>query len=171
MSINISPNQDRAKLIGTGSVGAVAGMSAYYLPVRKDSFVRNDYEIIKNNSEEKILKFNEAAMNISSGNRLKAEQRLFLSQEGIAETVADINAKVNDLRKIIIDNNHIKTVKEDLANNFANFKKSEALRDAVASKSFQKIRWTNFAWGAGIGFVLASVLSKSIPSQQQPPSV
>ena len=71
------------------------------------------------------------------------------------------------MKRIIIDSDYIKTVKEDLANNFANFKKSEALRDFVASKAFQKIRWTNFAWGAGIGFVLASVLGAKVLSVPQ----
>ena len=170
MSMEISPygqSQDKIKVLGTGTVGAVAGMSAYYLPVRKDRFVRNAYDIMKEQSEEKILKFNEAALNLSGGGRLKPEQRLFLSQEGVTGTFDAVNTKVNDLKRIIIDSDYIKTVKEDLANNFANFKKSEALRDFVASKAFQKIRWTNFAWGAGIGFVLASVLGAKVLSVPQ----
>lgn len=174
MSMNISSypqSQNKAKVIGAGSVGAIAGMSAYFLPVMPDRFVRTAHEIMKEEAEEKIIKLNESAINLSNGNRLKPEQKLFLSQEGIAETFADINAKANDLKRIIIDRDYIKTVKENLANNFADYKKSEALRDPIASKAFQKIRWTNFAWGAGICFVLGAVLSAGSKNTAQSSSI
>ena len=77
-------------------------MSAYYLPVRKDRFVRNAYDIMKEQSEEKILKLNEVALNLSDGGRLKPEQRLFLSQEGVTETFDAVNTKDEKLMKVAL---------------------------------------------------------------------
>lgn len=173
MAMSISPynsGSDRAKPIGSGVVLGLAGMSAYYLPVTKDRFVRNAYDVVKENAEADIEQLKNAAISASSG-RLKPEQKLLLSQHGVAESFDAINNKITDLKRIITDNDYIKTIKQGFADNFADYKKSEALMDTVASKAFQKIRWTNFAWGAGIGLLLGMALGSGGSSAPQNPQV
>jgi hypothetical protein len=148
---------DNQSSLATGAVCSLTGMSAYYLPVTKNRFVRNAYSILKNDTEEQIENFNDAAKDILSGG-LKKESKIMLAQNRVGETFDAINNKVNDLKKVLTDRDTIKNIKTDFANNFENYKTSEALMDNVASRAFKKIRWTNFAWGAGIMFIVGLAL-------------
>ncbi len=145
----------------TGAVFALAGMSAYYLPVTKDRFVRTAFNIVKNRTENTIDDLNDAALAITN-RKLSPEQKVFLSQNGVAETLDAINSKIAELKNSITDSDTVKNLKKGFADNFKDFKKSEALMDSVSSKAFQKIRWRNFAWGAGIGFVLGNFLGSGM---------
>lgn len=141
----------------TGAVLGVVGMSAYYLPVTKDRFVRTAFNIVKNQTEDTIEQLNDAALSLAKG-KLKPEDKVILSQNGVAETVDAINTKIADLTKSITDSNVVKNIKKGFADNFKDFKKSEALMDSVSSKAFSKIRWQNFGWGAGIGFIVGNAI-------------
>lgn len=159
MSINtpvITP-RERTHAIGSGVLLGLAGMSAYYLPVTKDRFVRNSYDVVKNKAKTNIELLDEAALAIS-GKKLNNEQKLFLSQLGVSEDVVSINSKVAELKKTLTDGDTVKQLKQKFLENFKDFKKSEALVDPVSIKALQKIRWANFAWGAVIGFVLGNVI-------------
>ncbi len=129
----------------TGAMLGVVGMGAYYLPVTKDRFVRTAFDIVKNQTEDTIEQLNDAALSLVKG-RLKPEDKVFLSQNGVAETVDAINTKIVDLTKSITDSDVVKNIKKDFADNFKDFKKSEALMDSVSSKAFSRIRWQNFGW-------------------------
>jgi len=150
-------NKSSSNSVGSGAVCGIIGMSAYHLPVTKDRFVRSAYNIVKEQTEETLEQMNEAAVSAQKG-RLSNEQKVFLAQNGVGETVAEINNKIADLKKNILDSDVVKNIKTSFANNFENYKKSEALMDSVASKAFKNIKWRNFTWGAGIGFVLGAVL-------------
>lgn len=154
---SITP-RERAHAIGTGAVLGLVGMSAYHLPITKNRFVRNSYDIVKDNAKNDIEMLDEAALAIS-GNNLKNEHKLFLKQMGVSESVDSINSKVVELKKTLTDPDTVKQMKEGFLENFKNFKKSEALVDPISIKALQKIRWTNFTWGAVIGFVLGNVIS------------
>lgn len=166
-NMSITPReQTRAMAAGTGL--AVLGMSAYYLPVSENRFVKAAFSVVEDEACDTVELLNESALSISKNN-LKPDQKLFLSQLGVAEDITAINAKIADLKNSVTDKNLVKTLKQGFADSFKDCKKSEILRDSVASKAFSRIRWTNFAWGAGIGFLLGNALSKirssSTPSQ------
>ena len=162
MNMSITP-RERTKAMAAGTGLAVVGMSAYYLPVRENRFVRAAFNVVENEARDTVDLLNESALAISK-NSLKQEQKLFLSQLGISENLTAVNAKISDLKKSVTD------LKQGFADSFKDCKNSEILRDSVAVKAFKRIRWTNFAWGAGIGFVLGNVLSK-ISSSSTPPQL
>lgn len=156
-NLSITP-RERTQAYGAGAVLGMAGMCAYYLPVTKDRFVRTAFDVVKNDAEDKIDMLNQAALAKSRDN-LKPEQKVFLSQLGVAEDVGAINNKIANLKHSITDSVAVKNLKQGFADSFADCKKSEVLRDAISSKAFSKIHWTNFTWGAVIGFVLGNVLA------------
>ncbi len=163
-NISITP-RERAQSMGTGAVLGLAGMSAYYLPVTKDRFVRTAFNIVKNEAQENIETLEESAISLSKKN-LNHEQKLFLSRLGVSEDIGAINSKIAALKHSITDDTIIKNLKQGFADSFADCKKSEVLRNAVSSKAFSKIHWSNFAWGAAIGFILGNVLGMQIGPKQ-----
>lgn len=170
--VNGINGQDRSKSMGTGALLGMAGMSAYYLPVTKGRFVRTAFNLVKEDVEDKVELLNKAAVEITE-KKLKPENKLFLSQLGIADTVDAINAKCIELTKSITDKDAVKAMKKEFDDNFKTFKKSEALMDNISSQAFSKIRWSNFGWGAVIGFVLGSVFGSFAGSNnnQLPPQL
>lgn len=158
MSVSISNNNSIVPSNkSTAAALSVVGMSAYFLPVTKDRFVRTAYNIVKNQTEDTIEQLNDAALAITK-KRLSAEDKVFLAQNGVGETLDAINVKISELKKSITDKDIVKNLKQGFEDNFKDFKKSEALMDVVSSKAFSKIRWSNFAWGAGIGFILGNAI-------------
>lgn len=158
MNMSITP-RERTKAMAAGTGLAVVGMSAYYLPVRENRFVRAAFNVVENEACDTVDLLNESALAISKNN-LKQEQKLFLSQLGVAENLTAINDRIADLKNSVTDKDLVRDLKQSFADSFRDCKNSEILRDTVAVKAFKRIRWTNFAWGAGIGFVLGNVLSK-----------
>ena len=159
MSMNISgvQNQNKSKSIGAGACLGLIGMNAYFLPVTKDRFVRTAFNIVKEDTEDKLEFFKNSAIQVMD-KKVKPENKLFLLQQGVAEDVEAINAKCVELKKSITDKDIVSVLKKGLEDNFKSFKKSEALMDNVASDAFKRIRWSNFTWGAAIGFILGCVI-------------
>lgn len=156
--LGVQNNQNSHKMITpTGAFLGVVGMSAYHLPITKGRFVRNAFDVKTKMVEDNIALLSESAYEISK-NKLSSDNKLFLSQLGVAETFEEISNKCAELKKSVTDDGLVKTAKEFFENNFEAFKKSEATQDIVVSKAFKKIRWTNFAWGAFIGLVIGNVL-------------
>lgn len=175
MSMNISgiPGQsnNKAKAVGAGAVLGLVGMNAYFLPVTKDRFVRTAFNMVRENTEDTIERLNESAVQIVN-KKIRPENKMFLSQLGVTETIDAINAKCVELKKSVTDADAVKLLKKGFEDNFKNFKKSEALMDNVVSDAFRRIRWTNFTWGAAIGFVLGAVMaSRAGQAVQMPPSM
>lgn len=159
MSMNISgvQNQNKSKSIGAGACLGLIGMNAYFLPVTKDRFVRTAFNIVKEDTEDKLEFFKNSAIQVMD-KKVKPENKLFLLQQGVAEDVEAINAKCVELKKSITDKDIVSVLKKGLEDNFKSFKKSEALMDNVASDAFKRIRWSNFTWGAAIGFIFGCVI-------------
>ena len=153
----MSIGQDRARVYGPGVMLGTVGMSAYFLPVTKDRFVRNAFAIQKELTEDKIDKFTRVAEQISKKN-LQTENRIFLLSECVAESIDAIGQRCLDLGKSITDSDAVQTLKKGFEDNILAYKKSEAMMDNVASSAFKRIRWTNFAWGIGIGFLIGSAI-------------
>lgn len=161
----INAVQDRSRSIGTGVMLGTAGMGAYFLPVTKDRFVRTAFCIQKELIEDKIDRFTEIAGQISKKN-LRIENDLFLKEEGLSANIDDISKRCQDLRKSIADNSIVQNLKKTFETNFPSYKKSEALMDNIASDAFKRIRWTNFGWGIGIGFLVGSALGAGASKSQ-----
>jgi len=160
-------SQNKSQTIGAGALFGLVGMNVYYIPVTKDRFVRTAFNIIKQDTEDKVEFLNQAAAEISN-NKLKTENKLRLAQLGISENIDDINAKCIDLMKSVTDNDAVKALKKNFDDNFKNFKKSEAIMDNISSKAFSNIRWSNFAWGTAIGFVIGAVFGSMASRAAQP---
>ena len=143
-----------------GATLGVVGMNAYFLPVTKDRFVRNAYNIHKEIAEDKIELLNKSAEELSK-NKLSSESKIFLKDIAVAENIDDIANKCAELKKSFTDEGLVKALKTSYANNFKNLKSSEALRDTISSKAFSRIKWTNLGWGAAIGFILGSVAANA----------
>ena len=166
----VQPSKDRSKSLGTGAVLGMVGMNAYFLPVTKDRFVRNAFDITRELTEDKIDLLNESAIQIAN-KKLRPENKIFLSQLGVSENIDAINDKCLELKKSITDSDIVKNMKKSFEDNFKTFKKSEASMDIVASKAFSKIRLTNFTWGTVIGFFLCSVLYSAYSQPKIPPQM
>ena len=149
---------DKSRNIGAGVMLGTAGMGAYFLPVTKDRFVRNAFCIKKELTEDKIDRFTESAGQIVKNN-LSTSNKTFLKEEGIAENIDEISKRCQELRKSITDSDVVQNLKKSFEDNFQSYKKSEAMMDNIASDAFKRIRWTNFGWGIGIGFLIGSALS------------
>lgn len=162
MSMNISgyQNSNKSKAIGAGAVLGMVGMNAYFLPVKKDRFVRTAFNIVKEETQDKLDMLEDSAIQITNKN-LKPKNKLFLSQLGLDENIDVINAKCIELKNYITDKMSVKDIKQFFEDNFKTFKKSEASMDDVASRAFSRIKWTNFTWGTVIGFILGAVLASA----------
>ena len=73
MSMNVNNNSNFCM----GATLGVVGMNAYFLPVTKDRFVRNAYNIHKEIAEDKIELLNKSAEELSK-NKLSSESKIFL---------------------------------------------------------------------------------------------
>ena len=163
---NITP-RERSKAVASGLGLGTVGMLVYHLPVTKSRYVSDAFNVVRNEALDNIDGLNESALELTKNNRLKPEQKLFLSRLGVAETLADIDAKVISLKESITDADTIKAMKQGFADTFEACKKNVVERDDISMKAFRKIRWTNLAWGAGIGLVTGYVLGIIKANQAQ----
>ena len=154
---NITP-RERSKALAYGAGLGTVGMLAYHLPVTKSRYVADAFNVVRNEALDNIDGLNESALELTKNNRLKPEQKLFLSRLGVSETLADIDDKVKALKESITDPDTIRDLKQGFADTFEACKKNVVERDDISMKAFRKIRWTNLAWGAGIGMITGYVL-------------
>lgn len=155
-NLSITP-RERTKATALGTGFGIAGMSAYYIPVSKGRFVRAAYSVVRDDALDKIDLLNEAAISATKGS-LKAEQEVILDELEVGHSAPDIIAKIKELTKSITDSDIVKNLKEGFATAFEDCKKSEVMRDPIATRAIKRVKWGNFGWGAGIGFVLGSSL-------------
>ncbi len=154
---NVTP-REKSKAMAYGAGLGTVGMLAYHLPVSKNRYVDAAFNVVKNEALDNIDALNSSALSLTSRGKVSAEQKVFLSQLGVAEDVVAINTKVADLKTSITDSVTIKSLKQGFADTFEACKKNVVERDAISMKAFKNIRWTNLAWGAGIGLVLGNVI-------------
>ena len=149
---------EKSKRIGATLLGGIAGMTCYYLPISKDTFVNEAYRVTKKNAENDIKALNLAADELSK-NKLSNETKILLHRMGIAENIDAIKDKCKNLRESVTDAAAVKTMKKDFADNFKKYKKDASLMDTVTAKAMSNIKWNGFKWGMGIGAVLGGALS------------
>ena len=154
---NVTP-RERSKAMAYGLGLGTAGMLAYHLPISKCRYVNTAFNVVRNEALDNIEGLNDTALSLVKNNRVTPEQKIFLARLGVPENLGDIDTKVKALKDSITDTATIKNLKEGFANAFETCKKNVVERDAISMKAFKKIRWTNLAWGAGIGVVLGFVM-------------
>lgn len=149
---------DNRTNMAMGAGLGVLGMSAYHMPITKNRFVRNAFSVTKDMAEDKLELLNDSALELTKRGELSGDKAVFLRELGVSEDLDSISRKCSEIKKTITDPDSVKSLKKSFADSFKDMKKNEALIDNVSEKAFSKIRWTNFWWGAGIGFVLGNVL-------------
>lgn len=148
----------RAKRIGATLLGGMLGMTCYYLPISKDTFVNTAFSVTRKNAENDIKILTQAAEEIHK-NKLSDENKIFLRRLGVADTLDAISDKCKALRESVTDPDTVKALKKDFADNFKTYRKDASLMDTVAAKAMSTIKWNGFKWGMGIGAVLGAALS------------
>ena len=83
MAMNVNNKSN----IATGATLGVVGMSAYYLPVTKNRFIKTAYDIRKEMAEDKIELLNKSAEELSRKKKLSTETKLFLKDIGDRKSV------------------------------------------------------------------------------------
>ena len=156
---------EKSRRIGATLMGGMLGMTCYYLPISKDTFVNSAFSVVRKNAEKDIKTLTLAAEEISK-NRLSEENRIILKEMGVDETQAAISAKCKELKESITDPDTVKNLKKSFAENFKKYKKDASLMDAVTSKAMSNIKWNGFKWGMGIGAVLGAALSLITAKEQ-----
>lgn len=149
---------EKSKRAGATLLGGIVGMTCYYLPVAKDTFVNEAFKVTKKNAENDIKAMKEAADEIAK-NKLSNESKILLHRLGVAETIEAIKDKCKALKDGVTDTVTVKALKKDFADNFKKYKKDASLMDTVTSKAMSNIKWNGFKWGMGIGAVLGTALS------------
>lgn len=157
---------DNRKSMAMGAGLGVVGMSAYYLPITKNRFVRNAFDVTKGIAEDKLEILNDSALELTKRGQLSGDKAIFLRELGVAEDLDSISRKCSEIKNTITDSDSVKNMKKTFADSFKDMKKNESLIDNISAKAFSKIRWTNFCWGAGIGFVFGNVLGATKPSSR-----
>lgn len=93
---------EKSKRIGATLLGGIAGMTCYYLPISKDTFVNEAYRVTKKNAENDIKALNLAADELSK-NKLSNETKILLHRMGIAENIDAIKDKCKNLRESVTE--------------------------------------------------------------------
>ena len=158
MNYGTSPVSTRSKRIGATLLGGMLGMTCYYLPISKDTFVNTAFSVTRKNAENDIKILTQAAEEIHK-KKLSDENKIFIRRLGVAETLDDIGQKCKDLRESVTDPTTVKALKKDFADNFTKYKKDASLMDTVAAKAMSNIKWNGFKWGMGIGAALGAAIS------------
>lgn len=149
---------EKSKRIGATLLSGISGMTCYYLPISRDTFVNEAYRVIEKNAENDINALNLAADELSK-NKLSNETKIFLHRLGVAEKIDAIKDKCKTIHESVTDVAAVKTMKKDFADNFKKYKKDASLMDSVTAKAMSNIKWNGFRWGMAIGAVLGGALS------------
>jgi hypothetical protein len=144
--------------LGATMLGCLAGMGAYFIPVNKDVFVNRAFEESKKEIQTDISQLKKAELELRKGN-ISRESTGYLAKRNINEAVDDVVNELRTQEERITLPDSVRSIKEELANNFNNLKKEARLRSNPESAAFQAIKWNNFAWGVGICAAVGLALS------------
>ena len=157
-SANTQIHQPRSKKAGAALLGGIAGMTCYYLPISKDTFVNVAFSAKQKSVDDDINGLKQAADEISK-NKVTNESRILLNRLGIGENLQEISDKCKALKEQNTDTDTVKSIKKEFADNFKSYKKDASKMDSIAAKAMSTIKWNGFKWGMGIGAVLGLALS------------
>ncbi len=148
----------KSKRVGATILGGLLGMTCYYLPINKDTFVNTAFRVSKRNAQKDMKTLQVVADEISK-NKLSNESKIFLTGLGVGEDISSIASKCSEIKDSITDKVKVTALKKEFADNFKNYKKDGSLMDTVTSKAMITIKWNGFKWGMGIGALLGAALS------------
>jgi len=140
----------RKRKIGATIAGALIGMNAYYIPVKKDIFVQKAFDVTKNEANMQIAALTKAAKEVESKN-VSTESKMILQEMGLSENFKDITDKCIEIDKKVSDPSNVQKLKAIFDKNFKNYKKQPALMDNNCAAAYKAIRKNKFWWGTGIG--------------------
>ncbi|MCM1010323.1 MAG: hypothetical protein NC390_05555 [Fusobacterium sp.] len=146
------------RAIGMTMTGGLIGMTAYYTPVKKDSFVQQAFDVTKKDADEKIVALRGIAQEVEQNN-LSTQSKMVLQDMGLAEDVVEITNKCSEIDKKVTDSVSVKALKDDFSRNFDSYKKNSALMDNTCAEAFRAIKRSKFAWGVGVGSAIGLALS------------
>jgi len=138
------------KTIGNAIIGSTIGMGAYYLPVKKNAFVEEAFDVTKKAAEKDIADLKIAAKEVKDTN-ISEDSKLILQRLGVSESYDAIINKCKNLFKSVNDPEKVKNLKKDFADNFKEFKKNASSMDNHAAEAMQNVKWNHFTWGIIIG--------------------
>ena len=140
----------KKRVLGMTVAGGLIGMNAYYLPVKKDVFVQRAFDMTRNEAFADISRLRDIAVEVDKG-EVSTESKMILQQMGVAEDRSAITNKCIELENKVTDKTSVKTLKDNFANVFDNFKKKTHKMDALSSDAYREVRRNKFCWGLGIG--------------------
>ena len=92
---------DNRKSMAMGAGLGVVGMSAYYLPITKNRFVRNAFDVTKGIAEDKLEILNDSALELTKRGELSGDRAVFLRELGVAEDLDSISRKCSEIKKLL----------------------------------------------------------------------
>lgn len=138
------------KIIGNAIIGSTIGMAAYYLPVTKNAFVEEAFEVTKKSAEKDILDLKTAAKEVKDSN-ISEDSKLILQRLSVSESYDTIIDKCKKLFNSVNDSDKVKALKKDFADGFKEFKKNASSMDKNTAQAMNNVKWTHFTWGMIIG--------------------
>ncbi len=152
-----NPSASRKHKIGAMMAGGLIGMNAYYLPVKKDTFVQRAFDITKLNTQKQISTLAKIAKEIDE-NKISTESKMILQEMGLEQDIDAITKKCIELDKTITDETSVKNLKDKFIKNYDTFKKQPSLMDNTSNEAFKAVKRNKFKWGLGIGAAIGLVL-------------
>lgn len=153
----VSPSGSRKQKIGTTLAGGLIGMTAYYIPVKKDTFVQKAFDITKEEANNQIETLKTIAEEVEA-NKVTTKSKMILQDMGLSEDVTAITNKCSELDQKVSDPAAVKALKKEFSRNFESYKKDCALMDNNCAQAFKAARWNKFRWGMGIGAAIGLTL-------------
>jgi len=140
----------KVNVAGLTILGGLIGMTGYYLPVKKNSFVNTAFNIKRNANYEKMDSLKEAAKEIEN-KKLSTEGKLLLKDMGIGQNLPAITRKCQELEHEVTDKNSVKAMKDHFADVFEKCGKETHKMDSACADAYKAVRNSHFRWGMGIG--------------------
>ena len=143
--------------IGMMVGGGLIGMNAYYLPVKKDTFVQRGFDIKRNDNFSQIRSLRRIAEEVER-NDVSTESKMILQQMGLSEDITAITNKCDALEKEVTDAASVKNIKDKFIDCFDTHKNKTHLMDSACSDAYREVKWSKFRWGVGIGAAVGLAL-------------
>lgn len=152
-----NPAAARKRKIGLAVTGALIGMNAYYLPVKKDAFVQKAFDLKKDDINAQIASLAKVAKEVEAKD-ISTESKMILREMGLSEDVKSITDKCIELDKKITDKKSADNLKINFMNNYDTYKKSPSLMDDMSNRAYRAVKKTKMKWGLGIGAAIGLAL-------------
>lgn len=133
-------------------------MNAYYMPVKKDSFVQRAFNLTYKEAQDKISALKTIVEEVAA-NKVSSQSKMILQSMGLSEDVVAITNKCIQLDTSVSEPSAVQALKNNFSSNFASYKKNHELMDNICAEAFKAVKQNKFKWGAGIGAGIGLALS------------